>query len=76
YLLKSRILRPTLYELLYGKKPGYEYLRLEDIERIPLSELRRKLREHYEVLRRVTSNPALLKKLAQGKPLVSPSYGT
>jgi DNA repair photolyase len=71
YLLKSRILRPTLYELLYGEKPGYEYLRPEDIEKIPLPELRKKLREHYEVLRRVTSNSALLKKLAQGKPLVS-----
>jgi hypothetical protein len=46
YLMGSRVLRYTLYELLRGPKPGYEYLKPEDVEKIPLPELRRKLREH------------------------------
>lgn len=63
YLMGSRVLRYTLYELLRGPKPGYEYMKPEDVERIPLPELRRKLREHFELVKRVASDTSLLRKL-------------
>jgi len=63
YLLKTRILRYTLYELLYGEKPGYKYLKPDDLGRIPLLGLRRKLIEHFEMLKQVVSDETLLKNL-------------
>jgi DNA repair photolyase len=63
YLLKKRILRHTLYEILHGPKAGYDYIRPDDAGRIPLPELRRKLLKHFELAEDIAGNRALLRQL-------------
>ncbi len=63
YLLKNKVLRFTLYELLYGPKLGYKYLRSEDAERLPLPEMRRKLTEHFKLMVWLFHNKSLLGQL-------------
>ncbi len=63
YLLKERVLRYTLYEFLHGLKQGYEYLKPNDLERIPLSGIRRELCAHYDYLQRVIRDRVLLANL-------------
>ncbi len=67
YLLRKKVLRWTLYELLYGQRPGYEYLSREEISLIPLAGLRRKLERHWEIILETASNKKLLRELTDSR---------
>ncbi|MEM2186743.1 MAG: radical SAM protein [Thermofilaceae archaeon] len=63
YLLRERVVRVTLREQFYGFQSGYRYIQLEDVERLPLPAVKRKLRKHFQLVYEVLANKELLQKI-------------